>query len=68
MAFSNLFTSIRKICTKTDVIIIKDIDANHKFGNFMNRVHDKIINGETIYDIYPEKIIHYMATVMEIKN
>ena len=54
---SNTDSFLKEICGKTDVIIIKNIDANHKFGNFMNRVHDKIINHETIYNIYPEKII-----------
>jgi len=27
-----------------DVIIVKDIDANRKFGNLCNRMHDRIIN------------------------
>jgi len=44
----------------TDIIIFKDIDTNHKFGNFMNRMHDKIINDETIYNVYPEKIDAYL--------
>jgi hypothetical protein len=53
---SDFNSFFEKIVDKTGIIIIKDIDATHKFGNFMNRMHDKIINGETIYDIYPEKI------------
>ena len=54
---------LKGICNKTDIIIIKDIDANHKFGNYMNRMHDKIINKETIYDIYPEKIISFLKPI-----
>jgi hypothetical protein len=38
------------------MIIIKDIDKNHTFGNFMNKVHDKIINNENIHNIDPNKI------------
>lgn len=37
-------------------IIIKDIDCRRKFGNFMNRVHDRIINHERIGDIDPKKL------------
>lgn len=34
-------------------IIIKDIDARYKFGNFMNKAHDRIINGEKVRSIFP---------------
>jgi hypothetical protein len=47
---------IEKIINKTKFIIIKDIDANHVFGNIMNKIHDKIINKEKVYDIDPNKI------------
>ena len=47
---------IKKVIDKTKIIIIKDIDANHVFGNFMNKIHDKIINKEEVYNIYPNKI------------
>jgi SAM-dependent methyltransferase len=47
---------IKKVINKTKIIIIKDIDANHAFGNFMNKMHDKIINKERIYDIDPNEI------------
>lgn len=36
-----------------DYICIKDIDCNRKFGNCMNRLHDRVINGEIIRDIDP---------------
>jgi hypothetical protein len=43
----------------TDIIIIKDIDARHSFGNFMNRLQDKVVNGETVYDVDPGKLKAY---------
>lgn len=49
-------TFFKEIINKTKVIIIKDIDKNHQFGNFMNRMHDKIINKENIYNIDPNII------------
>jgi hypothetical protein len=59
---SNTDAFLKEICNKTDIIIIKDIDANHGFGNYMNKMHDKIINNETIHDIYPEKIVSYLKS------
>jgi hypothetical protein len=47
---------------KADVIIIKDNDSNHGFGFLMNRIHDRIINGEKIYDVYPDKIAAYLKS------
>lgn len=38
-------------------IIIKDINCHYKFKNWMNRMHDRIINGERIRDVNPEKLI-----------
>jgi hypothetical protein len=49
-------TFLKEICNKTNIIIIKDIDCRYRFGNFMNKMHDKIINGETIYDVCPNKL------------
>jgi len=46
----------KEIINKSNVVIIKDIDKNHPFGNFMNKMHDKIINRENIQDIDPHKI------------
>lgn len=34
-------------------IVIKDIDCGHRFGNFMNKMHDRIINGEKVRNINP---------------
>jgi cyclopropane fatty-acyl-phospholipid synthase-like methyltransferase len=53
---------LQKVTTKTNSIIIKDIDARHKFGNFMNKLHDKIINSETVYDVDPYQIKAYFES------
>ena len=53
---------LKEICERTDIIIIKDIDATHRFGNFMNKMHDKIVNNETVYNIYPVKIKNLLET------
>lgn len=37
-------------------IVVKDIDCRRKVGNFMNRIHDRIINGEKIYNVNPERL------------
>jgi hypothetical protein len=36
-----------------DVVIIKDIDCNRAIGNFCNKMHDRVINGEKINDVDP---------------
>jgi 2-polyprenyl-3-methyl-5-hydroxy-6-metoxy-1,4-benzoquinol methylase len=47
---------LKQSIKKSNIVIIKDIDRNHKFGNFMNKMHDKIINREEINNIDPNKI------------
>ena len=47
---------LTQIADKSNRIIVKDIDGRHKFGNFMNRMHDRYLNGERIRDINPEHI------------
>ena len=37
-------------------IIIKDIDATHRFGDLMNKAHDLLINGEKVHSIFPQKL------------
>lgn len=37
-------------------IIIKDINCHKKFGNMMNRLHDRFLNHEEVIDIDPEAI------------
>jgi hypothetical protein len=49
-------TVLKAITAKSNVIIIKDIDCNHAFGNFCNRAHDRLINGERVRDIDPKQI------------
>ncbi len=39
-----------------DIVIIKDINCHYKFKNFMNKFHDRIINGEKIRDIDPDDL------------
>jgi hypothetical protein len=53
---------LAKVIGKTDVIIIKDIDMRHAFGNFMNRVHDRLINGEVINDVNPIELERYFQS------
>jgi 2-polyprenyl-3-methyl-5-hydroxy-6-metoxy-1,4-benzoquinol methylase len=50
-------TFLQKIINNTEVVIIKDIDANHLFGNFMNKMHDKIINHENAGNVNPLEIM-----------
>jgi hypothetical protein len=49
-------TFFERTINKSKVIIIKDIDKNHPFGNFMNKMHDKIINKENANIIDPKKV------------
>jgi hypothetical protein len=51
---------MRKIVRMTDLIIIKDIDARHTFGNFMNRLQDKLVNGETVYTVDPRQTGNFL--------
>lgn len=51
-----------KIAEQFDIVIIKDIDAAYKFGNFMNRIHDRIINRERIHDVEPNSIEDWLKT------
>lgn len=37
-----------------DFVAIKDINCRFRFKNFMNKMHDRLINGEKIRDIDPE--------------
>lgn len=48
---------IFEVFPRMDYVIIKDVDCNHKFGNFMNRMHDRIINHEKIRDVNPVQLI-----------
>lgn len=40
-----------------DLVVIKDINCHFRFKNWMNRMHDKIINGEKIRDVDPEILV-----------
>ena len=49
------------ITESVDVVIIKDIDANRRLGNFCNKMHDRIINGEKIHNVYPSEIENHLT-------
>ena len=51
-----------RIGSTYNIVIIKDIGATHKFGNFCNRIHDRIINGEKINNVYPDTIEDWLKT------
>lgn len=44
----------------SNFIIIKDINADDKFGNLQNKLHDLIINRQKVNNIYPQKIIEFL--------
>ena len=44
-----------------DVVIIKDLDANRKLGNFCNKIHDRVINGEKVFNVFPDEIISHLS-------
>lgn len=48
------------VINRYDYIVIKDIDCNKRIGNYMNRVHDRVINGEKIRDINPNRLIDFL--------
>jgi len=59
---SEFWRSVLGLITESvDVVIVKDIDANCKFGNFCNKMHDRIINGEKIHNVYPGEIENHLT-------
>ncbi|MDR0273194.1 MAG: hypothetical protein LBI27_07760 [Clostridiales bacterium] len=51
---------LAKISGLFDIIIIKDIDSNRKFGNFCSAAHDRIINGTNFENVYPSEIEKFL--------
>lgn len=51
-----------KAFEKCDIVVIKDIDCRYKFKNFVNKMHDRIINGEKIYNVNPDTLIKDLKT------
>ncbi len=51
-----------KAFEKCDIVVIKDIDCRYKFKNFMNKMHDRIINGEKIHNVNPDTLIKDLKT------
>lgn len=44
---------MKQIVKNHQWVVIKDIDCRYWFGNFMNKMHDRVINSEKIRDINP---------------
>lgn len=53
---SNHGQILQEICGDAKYIAIKDIDANYKFGDFMNKSHDFLINKERVHSIFPQNL------------
>ena len=47
----------KKVYQDCDYVVIKDIGCHFRFKNWMNRMHDRIINGEKIRDIDPDVLL-----------
>lgn len=45
-----------------DYVVIKDINCHYRFKNCMNKLHDRMINGEKIHDVDPDILLR------ELKN
>ncbi|MCL2577843.1 MAG: glycosyltransferase family 39 protein [Defluviitaleaceae bacterium] len=43
-----------------DVVIIKDIDSKHKFGNFCSAMHDRVVNNTNFENVYPNEIEKFL--------
>ena len=52
---------VKEFAYKCDYVVIKDIDCRYRFKNFMNRLHDRIINGEKIRDVNPKILISELS-------
>lgn len=59
----DFFERVKKSVVEKQImyVVVKDIDCRHKFGNFMNRMHDWIINHDKIHDVDPMKIEQYLS-------
>lgn len=49
-------------------IVIKDIDANYKFGDFMNKMHDFIINSQKVASIFPQNLLEILTEAGFVAN
>lgn len=47
----------QKVIRQCRFIVVKDISCHYRFKNWMNRMHDRIINGEKIHDVDPDHLI-----------
>lgn len=46
----------QKAVGRCSYIVIKDISCHYRFKNWMNKMHDRIINGEKIRDVDPDSL------------
>lgn len=47
---------LNRFVVSSNLIIIKDIEAENKIGNLQNKIHDFIINHQIVNDIYSSKL------------
>lgn len=52
----------KSVFNNCEIIVLKDINCNYKFKNWMNRMHDRIINGEKIRDIDPNLLLRKLES------
>ena len=58
---SEFRTKLLQSAASVPFVVIKDIDARHKFGNFMNATHDLLINGERVQSVYPQHLREFFT-------
>jgi hypothetical protein len=58
---TGFWDSIKNNIVEHKYIVIKDIDCNHRFGNQMNRLHDRIINCEQINNVNPDELQSWLV-------
>ena len=58
---SEFRTKLLQATASVPFVVIKDIDARHKFGNFMNATHDLLINGERVQSVYPQHLREFFT-------
>ncbi len=58
---SEFRTKLLQAAASVPFVVIKDIDARHKFGNFMNATHDLLINGERVQSVYPQHLREFFT-------
>lgn len=58
----NANNALKRICENPiKYIVIKDIDANYSFGDFMNKTHDLLINRQKVCSIFPQNLLSILG-------